>query len=176
VGLLILNGYIRPKLNKNSAMRRLYITWFAVLIACNNHSENKTAVPDTMTKENDGVKQVNDSVLHQKDPLNTRDTAFVAVGNEPFWGLTMVKNKTVSFRLADETKIHEFAYSGPSFILVKKKIYLFKNSEDSLRLEISEKKCSDGMSDKNYSHFVLAVLDGKKYSGCGESRMNWPDY
>lgn len=94
---------------------------------------------------------------------------FWAVGTEPFWyAQVSAAEGVIEYRGMDDEKVKFFAYQAP----VQEdsvKIYTGVNQDsgDNIRIEMSTKPCSDGMSDRNYRLQVKLMMNGKELNGCG---------
>lgn len=94
---------------------------------------------------------------------------FWAVGTEPFWyAQVSAEEGVIEYRGMDDEKVKFFAYQAP-LQEDSVKIYTGVNqaSGDNIRIQMSNKPCSDGMSDRNYPLQVKLTMNGKELSGCG---------
>lgn len=97
-----------------------------------------------------------------------------AVGNEPFWSLT-VKSQGIEFQRAGEA-IVRFPYSKPTSAIGRPadlvQVYQLKNSAHQGVVVVNrmvDSSCNDTMSDNRYPFSVTIVIDGQVLSGCASS-------
>lgn len=94
-----------------------------------------------------------------------------ALGTEPFWSAEISGQEAViEFKGMDEESTRMFAYANP----VEEdsiKVYAAVNQStgDNIRVHIKNEKCSDGMSDREYSYSVSLTMNGKTFEGCAIS-------
>lgn len=89
-------------------------------------------------------------------------------GTEPFWGMELVNN-SLTLDLFDEEKITEEVLSRDTAAgLATEFAFIAKTNKSSATIVTGE--CSDGMSDRIYSHHVV-YTDGKVvlYGCCDRS-------
>ncbi len=88
--------------------------------------------------------------------------SFFGIGNEPFWNVSIDKNDSLSFRLADWKE-------SLKTVVVKKQSgdSLLYHSGDSIHLTILPHFCSDGMSDNVYRNSVKIQYKKEVFRGCG---------
>ncbi|MGE0178559.1 MAG: COG3650 family protein [Sphingomonas sp.] len=82
-----------------------------------------------------------------------------ALGTEPFWSIT-IENGRMTYSTPD----------GGFFVPAPRGRELGDGrlwETGRMRLQASNRECSDGMSDRRYSQTVRAVVDGRTLSGCG---------
>ena len=87
-------------------------------------------------------------------------------GTEPFWQLQISEKENLIdfYDPMAQTTLH-FSYSKPQ-VLNGTTIFSAKNSSGLISIKISNEKCSDGMSDKQYSCKAQVVIDKNEYRGC----------
>jgi len=109
----------------------------------------------------------------EMEQKNFRNTCipyeFWAVGTEPFWQAEIsAAEGVIEYRGMDDEQTKVFAYQSPT-IEDSVKIYTGVNQDsgDNIRIEVSKKPCSDGMSDRNYRLQVKLNVNGKEMNGCG---------
>jgi uncharacterized membrane protein/uncharacterized lipoprotein NlpE involved in copper resistance len=91
---------------------------------------------------------------------------FYAIGTEPFWGLEIDKEKSISFKPADLPKPLVFPIEAPQ---VTKDSTYYRVDSGASRLEVTviNEFCSDGMSDNWYEYRVHVRYKGETFKGCG---------
>ena len=93
---------------------------------------------------------------------------FWCLGNEPFWNVQISeKENLIDFFNPMEEKLIHFVYSKPEE-KGNSKIYTAENKADGHKIivTITNGKCSDGMSEREYPCSSKVVLDGTTYTGC----------
>jgi len=147
--------------------------FFAVMLclSCNNSSENKktektdsSTITDCLPDKLDNPS-AKDTVVSK--PAN--DTVYTGGGNEPFWHIEVIKNKKISFLLADVGVPVDFPYKEPKTLFNKAIVYETSTGDKKLRLEIRKKECSDGMSNFVYPYSIFVSVNEMKYTGCAET-------
>jgi uncharacterized membrane protein len=91
---------------------------------------------------------------------------FFGVGNEPFWNITIDKQKSIVFNLADWPKPVSFKTVKP-LLSADSTVYQTRNDSATLRVVIYNTFCSDGMSDNIYNNKVKVLYNDTEYNGCG---------
>lgn len=111
--------------------------------------------------------------LIKMETKNFRNTCipydFWAVGTEPFWyAQVSAAEGIIEYRGMEDEKTKVFAYQSP-VQADSTKIFTGVNQDsgDNIRIELSNKPCSDGMSDRQYSLEVKLSMNGKALNGCG---------
>ncbi len=94
------------------------------------------------------------------------DTVFTAIGTEPFWAVYVIKEKKILFHPAEGPDV-EAAWVAPAYPDQKTILYASKSGNTNFRLTILKKKCSDGMSERNYTYEIQLLLGEQTYKGCG---------
>lgn len=109
--------------------------------------------------------------LIQLEPKNLNNCCipydFWCKGNEPFWQIQISeKENLIDFYDPMNQHYFSFAYSKPEY---KDGTIQYKATKNKNSLVVSLKKenCSDGMSEKKYTHSVKVKLNNNEYSGCG---------
>ncbi|MCW3085322.1 MAG: hypothetical protein JWP12_2688 [Bacteroidetes bacterium] len=87
-------------------------------------------------------------------------------GTEPFWQLQISeKENLIDFYDPNvQTTLH-FSYSQPQ-IINGTTIFSAKNATGTISVKIKNEKCSDGMSDIEYSCKAEVVINKNEYKGC----------
>ncbi|MDF2436788.1 MAG: hypothetical protein K0Q95_1164 [Bacteroidota bacterium] len=105
----------------------------------------------------------------QKNPMNTCiPYDFWCKGNEPFWQMQVSKGEgIIDFYDPMQKKTTHFLFAEPE---IKEGVIIYSSTEENnpankIQISLFKEKCSDGMSDKEYSHRVVVVMD-KQYKGC----------
>lgn len=92
---------------------------------------------------------------------------FIALGNEPFWSVDIIPAEDrIVLKDTGAEEVYEFPYrravtKGGSY-----KYDVTNSKNDKLTLIISKSKCSDGMSDRQYSYSAAAIINSKILKGC----------
>ena len=95
-------------------------------------------------------------------PIGSPSTGtYRALGNEPFWGLTISPREMVFQEPNGPTRIVE--PTPRPIIGIAGEIY----QTPRLNVNIVHARCSDGMSDRIYSDKVQVTADGRRFEGCG---------
>ena len=127
-------------------------------MACNNSSKKKSDIRYTV-KETD---QMSATVIMP-------DTAFYALGTEPFWSLYVIKNEKILFHPADGPDV-EVPYVAPSTVNTNS-IYNSSANGSSIEITITRKDCNNGMSEMIYKYEVSLQVNKIKYTGCGYDNL-----
>ncbi len=95
------------------------------------------------------------------------DVVLNGVGTEPFWSFEYIDGQlTWSMPMADEIgNIESITYSV-GFARDGSDYKLWGLGDSNVQVEVNEGACSDGMSDRVYTHRVSALLNGMEYRGC----------
>ncbi|MCU0345633.1 MAG: hypothetical protein MUC59_01735 [Saprospiraceae bacterium] len=111
--------------------------------------------------------------VEKMEAKNFRNTCitydFWALGTEPFWQAQVsAAEGIIEYRGMDDDRTKVFAYQPP---VEEKgvKIYAGVNQEsgDNIRIEVEDRPCGDGMSDRAYQLSLKLTINGKDLSGCG---------
>ncbi|HXG99462.1 MAG TPA: hypothetical protein VNI79_03485 [Sphingomicrobium sp.] len=122
-------------------MKRLIAFPFAILAACQPHPAPPPIMPFPP------------------------GSAYRAIGNEPFWDLTIDQRGMV---FTDRGTNVQVAQPTPVAINgVAGEIY----QTPRLGVNIVHRQCSDGMSDRVYPDSVSVTVDGRPYRGCGAAAV-----
>ncbi|MEY3368817.1 MAG: hypothetical protein RI973_1972 [Bacteroidota bacterium] len=95
---------------------------------------------------------------------------FWAIGNEPFWQVQISANEgLIEFKSIDDEKMKAFSFQTP-FQTDGEQVFAAVNPEtgDNIRVAISSKPCSDGMSDRRYPFSANLTFNGRSYKGCAQ--------
>jgi len=107
--------------------------------------------------------------VEQKNYTNTCiPYDFWCKGNEPFWQLQISeKENLIDFYDPMQQLTTHFIYQKPEMKNGTTQ-YISKdgNSQNNIIVKIKNEKCSDGMSEKEYSYRAEVILNGKKLNGC----------
>jgi uncharacterized membrane protein len=105
----------------------------------------------------------------QKGPNNTCiPYDFWCIGTEPFWQVQISEDEQlIDFYNPMEQTTRHFLYAEPQ---VKDGVVSYMSEEadnpkNKISIRIFNEKCSDGMSDKQYSYRAEVILD-RRYTGC----------
>lgn len=101
------------------------------------------------------------------------DTAeYIARGNEPFWAVSVTRAGIV-FSEPDRPDGVRGAYVTPTRRAADMvfRTVLGDSAATPLELTIEEKRCSDGMSDREYSYAAVARVGDRVLRGCAERRV-----
>ncbi|HEX8516924.1 MAG TPA: hypothetical protein VF868_12045 [Bacteroidia bacterium] len=116
-----------------------------------------------------GVLEIKELVSANQENDGCRPYDYICKGNEPFWQVQVSKakntiihydpmnQKTIAFRYVEpEEKEGALIYNTESFDDPKSKILI----------SISKEKCSDGMSDIEYSYSSKIIFNNENFKGC----------
>jgi len=102
-------------------------------------------------------------------------TEWVALGNEPFWNVSVMPDSIV-WRTPEQLAGVRFP---PADQLTLKERHVWRTSRTgspaSLQIIIERGTCGDGMSDREYPYTSRVRLDTLNYTGCAEQRAVWTD-
>ena len=118
----------------------------------------------------DKAKATNSSSTATHDSMTT--VAYRAFGNEPFWSVT-IDSRGLRFSSPEDS-------AGVSFPAVEPVAngdtlrWTSKNEKGSIAVLIWRGTCSDGMSDKTWSHASNVKLNDTSYVGCAEASTQPP--
>jgi len=117
----------------------------------------------------DAEKLVINEVVNA-EPKNFRNTCisyeYWCLGNEPFWQVQISKNENlIDFYNPMEQELVHFDYV-PAVEMNNTVVYTAKNKKQEIKITLKAQQCSDGMSERAYSHSVSVVLNGNEYKGC----------
>ncbi len=146
------------------------IFYFCFLFACQEKKigdkEQKKLSQDSIITSIDTTK-IDDNqeiIAEENNDVEKHPKKFNCIGNEPFWHLEITENG-MRFEELDSQK-QNFPYKAPK---IDGNVLIFesKNEEMAIRVKLKKEKCSDSMSDSEYSYSVNVVLDKDKvYKGC----------
>lgn len=148
-------------------MNRLFIFIAFAMMSCKNGEshENNESKQISSTEE---VTPSSDGESHS-DVLKTND--FWALGNEPFWNLT-IDSKNIALKTMEDT------LNAPSVMPnldenTKRQQYLVETESLNMTISIEPDLCSDTMSDRSYPYSVTVVYtsssseSSRTLKGCG---------
>jgi uncharacterized membrane protein len=156
---------------------------FAMLAACEGEQRSPPPANPPVDSSSALADAAKDSALGVTDvlPAPSEIGAFHAVGTEPFWGV-VISDSGLTFSTPESPDGIRFPASLPA---LEGKTYRWSSATvgpNAHRLEVTivEKRCSDGMSDKVWTHAATVRYDGQLYEGCadrglGPSRSTRPD-
>ncbi|HEU4798351.1 MAG TPA: hypothetical protein VFT63_05445 [bacterium] len=103
---------------------------------------------------------------------NLRRVILRALGNEPFWAVTITARE-IRFEAPDDPGRVAFPAVEPSRS-GNRLVYHTRNDRgDRLDVTVREQACSDGMSDAYYATAVEVQINDREFSGCG--RPGWTE-
>jgi uncharacterized membrane protein len=107
--------------------------------------------------------------LEEKNYRNTCiPYEYWALGTEPFWAAQISsKENLIEFKEADKDGTRMFVFAN-AIEEDSATVYAAINQStgDNIRIKVKKEACSDGMSDRQYSHSVELTMNGKNFSGC----------
>ena len=114
-------------------------------------------------------KVVKTTAAPQKDATKKTNIIIDAAGTEPFWSFEY-KDGFVTWTVPSEdasgsvvnTKIPAYYEQGDSSDITR----LVGVGKGSFRAEMQKKACSDGMSERNFTHALTVRFQGTEYHGC----------
>jgi uncharacterized membrane protein len=95
-------------------------------------------------------------------------SAFRAIGNEPFWALE-IDGSGLRYRTPDDQKGIWFSPVAPSRVADTLR-WIAESGGATIDARIWPGECSDGMSDRVWTHTALVVFGGSAHRGCAERR------
>jgi uncharacterized membrane protein len=152
----------------------IFIVFF--FAGCNESAQTANKVKaDTTVMDGTAATLHTDTVadmLKQTDVNNNASwsekkktgVAWYGTGTEPFWSIERI-NDSIYFQLSD--------WPQPRVVKVVRQInskdsvvYIGQNDSTQIKTVIMPGSCSDGMSDRIYSHAVTVSINGRTYKGC----------
>lgn len=114
------------------------------------------------------VKEV--LLAEQKNDKNTCVAYnYWCMGNEPFWRVQISeKENLIDFFDPMANKYYHFNFSKPES-KQNVTIYTAESGSNKIKVSITNEKCSDGMSEREYPYTSEVVLNGTTYNGCAVS-------
>jgi len=110
-------------------------------------------------------------VLQEACQNNTQQEEFTAGGNEPFWGLSISKDKGIVFEHFMATRPYAFDYAKPQ-MNSKQWSYQTQNTDRKMSVLFKEEACTDSMSGAYYSYSAeIRLDDDKTYRGCASQNL-----
>ncbi len=95
------------------------------------------------------------------------DYEFIALGNEPFWGLDIVPaSQQIILKDLSVDKVFVFPYQPANIGGGVHRFETLNAAKDKLTVIIREEECSDGMSDNTYNYSAEIVINGRTLKGC----------
>lgn len=121
------------------------------------------------TQGNDLMIDSVEAVAQKNAQNNCLPFKFWCTGTEPFWTLEISETENlIELYLPMEQRYIRYPYSeGKSE--GNKTVYKLTDEKNSLNIVISKSPCSDGMSEKNYTHKVELLLNGQLMQGCAQA-------
>ncbi len=119
----------------------------------------------TLSNNDLSVKEVVQA--EQKNESNTCiPYDYWCMGNEPFWRVQISeKENLIDFFNPMENTYSHFNFSKPE-IKQNSTVYTAESGANKIKITITNEKCSDGMSERDYQYKSEAVLNGTVYKGC----------
>jgi len=157
------------KLYQKSSHAYSFYTGLVIFISGSGPANEAAVKIDSTNKEKSILPKQSSSENKAIVEENLSDAIFTAHGTEPFWSVTAVRNKFISFWDADnKNRPVNFPFRE-----AKKcaggKVFITNIDADTLRMYMQKRKCSDGMSDLYFPYSVTLFVKGVKYVGCGET-------
>jgi uncharacterized membrane protein len=102
---------------------------------------------------------------------------FIALGNEPFWSLDIIPaEKRIVLKDMSIEKIFDFDYKAATKNADTYAYELKNRTGDIIKVSISKEVCSDGMSDRRYTHSSEININGRVLKGCAIKKgEHFPD-
>ncbi|MBK8248537.1 MAG: hypothetical protein IPK85_14180 [Gemmatimonadetes bacterium] len=94
---------------------------------------------------------------------------FQLIGTEPFWGLRIDSNGMI-FTTPVDTAGEQFPPSTPVLVGDTLRWNSLDSAGHMVEAIVITAPCSDGMSDKRWSHRARLTIGGDLYEGCAERR------
>ena len=92
---------------------------------------------------------------------------FICLGNEPFWSLDILPDeKLIALKDVGSEKTYTFPYSAGKIAGNRITFQTSNDKKETLKAVITRENCSDGMSDRVYSHSAEVTINGKTLKGC----------
>jgi uncharacterized membrane protein len=131
-----------------------------------NFENNGTRIPDSLANQYALLKKNNLPQNVSWKQRRTEGIDIVGNGTEPFWSIEIDKEKLILFRLASSDKPVIVPVVKP---VTTKDSVVYSVVTDAgvpLKISISSKFCSDGMSDHLYEYKMTVWYKGQAYKGC----------
>jgi uncharacterized membrane protein len=120
-----------------------------------------------------GRSEVQNTVSAQAGDKVGAPAVTQCAGTEPFWSLTIAKDKISLEDQSGAGSNLSMANSGAKAAIGRMAEYMalyqgrtLEDSSKFMNVIIKTEKCSDGMSDNEYDHSVLVLSGSSLYSGC----------
>ena len=148
-------------LNENGQQQHYRIRQNAILLL--NKDDN--SILNTFLKVDETIQTEGD-FTQQK----ARGIDFFAGGNEPFWFLELISEKTLTFNLIDAKPIvlKDIVSTYKNGITIIKS----KSEKPAVEATIYQYQCVNDMSGAISSNYVEVNVNGKLYKGCGRPLNN----
>ncbi len=111
------------------------------------------------------LRRMNSLVPASWTKYKDSSVVFMAAGTEPFWGLKIRTDRSISFSRAGQNEV--VVKGGQPIEHSDSTIYKSKAGKGSFKLTIYPQFCSDGMSDIIYQYRVMLQYDTLYFKGCG---------
>lgn len=95
--------------------------------------------------------------------------AFQLIGTEPFWGLR-IDSTGMTFTTPVDTAGERFSRSMPVMVGDTLRWNSLDNAGREIEALVITGTCSDGMSDKQWTHRARVTIGRDRYEGCAERR------
>ena len=122
----------------------------------------RAPTPDTVAGPADTVRVPD----QPPEPGPAAANAFRAAGNEPFWALD-IDSTGLHFRTPEDPKGTWFSSVAPTRVADTLQ-WVGKFEDATIDARIWPGQCSDGMSDRVWTHNSLVITGGTTYKGCAE--------
>lgn len=86
--------------------------------------------------------------------------AYFALGTEPFWSVEITQGR-IAYNNADGSRL---AVANPG---ARPSLNGERYVTDSITVDITHQRCSDGMSERTYRDTVRVTVNGRELQGCG---------
>lgn len=139
--------------------------WWSLLIAAAcARGEGTLGDTASMTETEPDIVTAADS-LAPEPVLPT----FQLIGTEPFWGLR-IDSAGMTFTTPVETAGERFSRSMPVMVGDTLRWNSLDSAGRAIEALVITGTCSDGMSDKQWSHRARVTIGRDRYEGCAERR------
>lgn len=141
-----------------------------LILSCKNSDREieKSIVPSETNSSREYIEDESDSM-----PEKTTDQSnFKGVGTEPFWSVE-IEDKKIFFQSLNENfeaisgQVNKVDVAGDTMTFIS------ETANETIEVTLIKEDCSDGMSDRNYSHRVEVSItrssekEPLKLKGCG---------
>lgn len=144
-------------------MRRALLAVSTVALAC-------TAARESV-RDSSAVTETAPEAITAGDTLRPmpRDPAYQLIGTEPFWGLR-IDSVGLVFTTPMDTVGERFGAARAVMVGDTLRWNSIDNAGRVLDAFIVPVRCSDGMSDKVWTHRAVLTIGKDRYEGCAERR------